>query len=61
MVQIVGKDPGVVKRVTCRKCASILEYTEMEVTEEYIREYGGGGDTYRRIRCPCCNNKQDVK
>jgi hypothetical protein len=31
MVKVVGLDESAVKRITCVKCASILEYTESEV------------------------------
>jgi len=42
MVKIVGKDESFVKRVTCRSCASILEYTLNEVREYHGTDYTGG-------------------
>ncbi len=57
MVSIVGIDPGSVKRKTCRKCASILEYTESEEKSYISYDYGGGSDRYYYIKCPKCSNK----
>lgn len=61
MVQIVGKDPTAIKRVTCRKCSSILEYTLSEVQEYTSYDYGGGSDIVRYVSCPCCSQKVGVK
>ena len=61
MVQIVGKDPTVIKRVTCRKCSSILEYTLNEVQQFKSYDYGGGCDIVRYVPCPCCSHKVSVK
>lgn len=62
MVKIVGKDPEAVHRVTCKKCASILEYTLSEVTYSYTTDYGGGTDAYNFIICPVCNpNREEAR
>jgi ribosomal protein S27E len=58
MVQVVQAAPA--KRCTCRVCASVLEYHYHDITSEYIRDYGGGGDTYYRITCPVCQSLNNV-
>lgn len=45
MPVIVGKDEKAVKRITCKNCASINEYTQSEVRSiSRGRDYGGGED-----------------
>lgn len=62
MVQVVGKDPGAVKRVTCKGCASILEYTQSEIQNFTHYDYGGGSDIVYYIICPSCGKQvQNVK
>lgn len=58
MVSVVQAAPA--KRVTCYHCRSVLEYSYSDITEEYVRDYGGGGDTYYRITCPVCSLKNNV-
>lgn len=58
MVSVVELAPS--KRCTCYHCKSVLEYRWTDITSEYIRDYGGGGDTYYRIVCPVCNLKNNV-
>lgn len=55
MVKIIGIDKTKVKRVTCRRCASILEYTLSEVVS-YKTNYGylGDYDIEYGICCPVC-------
>jgi len=53
---IIGEDNAKKKRVTCLNCASILEYTLADTYTEVIKDYGGGSDTYRRIKCPACGD-----
>lgn len=61
MVTVVGKNPLAMKRVTCRKCASILEYTPNEVFKTTINhDYLGDYDTVRAVQCPTCGHKQPV-
>lgn len=57
MVKVVGRDETVVKRVTCRSCASILEYTKSEVKKFTSYDYGGGSDINYYIDCPSCEQK----
>ena len=54
MVTVVGKDESAVKRVTCRSCASILEYKLTEVQSYVSHDYGGGSDIVYYIKCPNC-------
>lgn len=57
MVQVVGKDQSAVKRVTCKQCASILEYTPSEVKKQEGRDISGGPDGREWINCPSCDHK----
>lgn len=57
MVKIVGKDDSAVKHVTCKHCASKLEYTQSEVKEYHGRDYSGGADGKEWIDCPNCSSK----
>lgn len=61
MVQIVGKDPAAIKRVTCKGCASLLEYTLSEVTSFNSTDYSGCSDDYHYITCPGCSKRVYVK
>lgn len=54
MVTVVGKDPSVIKRVTCHNCSSILEYTQNEVRRATSKDYTGCVDVYKVINCPRC-------
>lgn len=55
MVKIVGRDETVVKRITCRNCASVLEYTPSEVRNLWSgTDYGGGPDGADGFDCPNC-------
>lgn len=58
MVQVVQAAPA--KRCTCYHCGSVLEYNYHDITEEYVRDFGGGSDTYYRIICPVCSLKNNV-
>lgn len=58
MVKVIESAPA--KRITCYNCRATLEYSYADITEEYVRDYGGGGDTYYRIVCPACNLKNNV-
>jgi hypothetical protein len=58
MVQVIQAAPS--KRVTCYNCRSVLEYNFHDITEEYMLDWGGGGDTYYRIVCPVCKLKNNV-
>jgi hypothetical protein len=58
MVKVVEVAPS--KRTTCYNCRAVLEYNFSDITEEYVRGWDGGGDTYYRIVCPVCNLKNNV-
>jgi len=60
MIEIVGKDPKHMKQCSCRNCASVLKYTEDEVTYTTYKDYGGGSDVEKTIKCPACGYKIHV-
>lgn len=54
-VNIVGKDQTVVKRVTCRNCASLLEYTQSDTRKiKHSCDYLGDCEIDDGITCPNC-------
>lgn len=61
MVKVVGKDEKAVKRVTCKSCASILEYTLSEVKEYHGTDYGGGPDGQEWVDCPNCGKRAVIR
>jgi RNase P subunit RPR2 len=61
MVTVVGKDETKVKRVTCRSCASILEYNLSEVKEYHGTDYGGGPDGQEWVDCPHCGKRAVIR
>ena len=57
MVKVVGRDESAVKRITCWKCASVLEYTESEVVSiKHSYDYLGDYSVDRGIKCPQCKS-----
>jgi RNase P subunit RPR2 len=60
VVKVVGRDPKQVKRVTCRDCAAILEYTESEVK---VARYSCMGDPsgHKYVDCPNCSDGGDAR
>lgn len=61
MVKIVGRDESAVKRITCRKCATILEYTLSEVKEQHGTDYSGGPDGRKWVDCPNCGGQAVIR
>ena len=61
MVKVVGRDESAVKRVTCRHCASILEYTSKEVRSRHGTDYGGGPDGAEWVDCPNCGGQAIIR
>ena len=61
MARIIGKDEREMRRVTCRFCASILEYTQSETTTRWVGDYSGDREQIRELGCPGCGNKIPVK
>lgn len=58
MAKVVGRDETVVKRITCRKCAAIVEYTPNEVRNLYSgTDMGGGADGADGFNCPSCGGE----
>ena len=60
MATIIGKDPKVMRRCTCAKCASIIEYTLSEVKLEIECDYGGGHEKVAKLTCPGCGTNITV-
>lgn len=60
MVQVVGKDPSMMHQVTCRNCASILQFTQSEVKVVVETDYTGGKERVYTITCPDCEDKISV-
>ena len=60
MIEIIGKDPKHMKQCSCRKCSSILKYTEDEVRRQIVHDYGGGREVEKTIICPACGYKINV-
>lgn len=54
MVKVIGRDKSEVKRITCRSCASILEYTSNEVQTYNWIDYSGGRNVSEWVHCPNC-------
>ena len=58
MVKVVGRDETVVKRITCRNCAAMLEYTPSEVRNLWTgKDYSGGSDGADGFNCRNCGNE----
>lgn len=56
-VTIIGKDPQLTKRCSCRNCSAMLEYTKADTTVDYSTDYLGDKDYYRYLTCPSCSVK----
>jgi RNase P subunit RPR2 len=56
MPKVVGHDKTKKKRVTCRGCTAVVEYTESEVKQ---RSYSVMGDSsgHSFIKCPECKKE----
>lgn len=61
MVAVVGKDDKAVKRVTCRECAAILEYTPHEVQRRSGTDISGGPDGEEWVPCPACGGRAIIR
>ncbi len=57
MVEIIGEDNSIKKRITCGNCASILEYTPNEIQEITTSDYLGDSDLIKFLNCPKCGKK----
>jgi hypothetical protein len=56
MASVVGTDPSVQRRATCRSCAAIVEYSQNETREVTTRDYAGDTDVHRELTCPRCGH-----
>ena len=56
-----GKDPKIVKEVSCNNCAAYLEYVPNDVDHYERHYYDGSSDTIYYIVCPECDHKVEVK
>lgn len=57
MIKIIGRDESAVKNITCRECATRLEYTLNDVVTLWRgTDYGGGPDGAKGFKCPNCNS-----
>ena len=62
MVKVVGQDKSAIKRITCRSCASVLEYTLSEVKSiKHSYDYLGDYEVSFGFKCPKCNENVFVK
>lgn len=61
MVKVVGRDESAVKRITCRGCASILEYKLCEVKKYSGTDYSGGSDGCEWVDCPNCGHQAIIR
>ena len=62
MPKIIGQDPQHLKKITCWKCAAVIEYTESEVRNLWSgTDYGGGADGADGFNCPNCGNEVHVR
>lgn len=58
MPKVIGQDPGVYKRITCKHCGAINEYTPSEVRTLWSgKDYGGGTDVGKGFNCGQCNTQ----
>lgn len=58
-VEIVNDqpDPSVRKRKVCQNCGVTVQYVPNDVKEYSGRDYSGGPDGCRWVRCPKCGKQ----
>lgn len=61
MVKVVGRDETAVKRITCKNCASVLEYMLSEVKIYRGTDYGGGSEGAEWVDCPNCGRQAIIR
>ena len=61
MAKVIGEDKSVLKQVTCKHCAAIIEYTKHEVKEYHGIDYSGGPDGKEWVDCPRCGNEAVIR
>lgn len=55
-ITIIGEDIWFKYRITCKRCAVILEYTEADTRVKNEMNYTEGLETYQVLDCPKCGN-----
>lgn len=53
-IRIVGIDQKELRQVTCKNCASILEYVLADMETKCSTDYHGSRDVTDYILCPRC-------
>jgi len=43
------------KKKICKNCGTIIGYLPIDVKEHIAKDYGGGSDLIRYIKCPKCS------
>lgn len=61
MPTIIGEDKTVFKQITCKHCASILQYTPAEVKMYEGKDYSCGAGGCKYIICPKCNTEVVIR
>ena len=62
MPTVVGKDQTVYKRITCKHCGAINEYTPNEIKDiRTNQDYLGGYELYKGFSCAGCGKEIFVK
>lgn len=58
MPKVVGQDQTVCKRITCKHCGAINEYTPNEVRTLWSgTDYSGGSDGAKGFNCAGCGKE----
>jgi ribosomal protein S27E len=50
-----------VKEIICRNCGATLEYVPADIHTRTSRDYGGGSDVHKYIKCPPCGHEVTVQ
>jgi RNase P subunit RPR2 len=53
MAKVIGFEPKVMRKFTCRECAAIIEYAPNEVMDTHRTDEGC---TIRGLNCPNCGH-----
>jgi len=57
MAKVVGRDEAAVKRITCRRCASVIEYSLTELRDVKVNmDHLGDCDIVKALNCPNCGH-----
>ncbi len=57
MIKILGQDSSINKEITCKNCATRLQYNPVDERHDYSTDYTGCKDTYSYLTCLCCGQK----